>query len=324
MVWVYSALLTLQIFTLKQFQNNRANIMNHTILGISAALVSAASWALGSILFNRIGKKMNAFGMTLAKGVIATLMLGAVYMIEGAEPVIPKTAIILAISGFIGISIGDTLFFASLQYLGPKVQISFFMLGQVITAMLGIFILRELPFLLQWIGIGVTLTGVAIVLWKKVDSEQTSQKTVYRGIILGLLSMLCFSFSLILAKQAMYSVSSITAVFVRMAAGAAGIFIYGVFKRQVKYWISPFRDSGLILSFIIAVIIISFGGFWLSMYSVANIDIVLASVLGSTEPLFVLVLAFFISRERITLPEFIGATLTVIGVVIIVRGSGPG
>jgi drug/metabolite transporter (DMT)-like permease len=299
-------------------------MMNHTFLGISAALISAASWALGSIMFNRIGKKMNAFGMTLSKSILATVMLAVVYMIQGFEPLLPKTALILMISGFIGISIGDTLFFASLQHLGPKVQISFFMMGQVVTALLGIFILRELPFLLQWIGIAVTLIGVAVVLWRKISSGQTPQKTVYSGIVLGLLSMLCFSFSLILAKQAMYTVSSITAVFVRMAAGAFGMFVYGMITRQIKSWVMPFRDGHLVFTFIFAVIIITFGGFWLSMYSIANINIVLASVLGATEPLFVLPLAFFISKEKITMMELIGAILTVIGVIIIIKGSGPG
>jgi len=38
------------------------------LLGMSAALGSAASWAIGSILFKRIGETVTPFGMTLSKG----------------------------------------------------------------------------------------------------------------------------------------------------------------------------------------------------------------------------------------------------------------
>ncbi len=129
--------------------------MNLGIIGIAAALTSAASWALGSILFKKIGEKVSPFGMTLTKGILGIFLLGAAYAIYGFEFVPINAAGMLIISGIIGIAVGDTLFFAALQYLGPKVQIIFFMLGQVMTALLGLLILKEMPLLLQWKGIAV-------------------------------------------------------------------------------------------------------------------------------------------------------------------------
>ena len=296
--------------------------MNLAIIGIGAALTSAASWAIGSILFKKIGEKVSPFGMTLSKGILGILLLGFVYAVNGFDFIPLNAAGMLFISGIIGIAIGDTLFFASLQYLGPKVQIIFFMMGQVMTAMLGLLILKEMPLLLQWIGILVTLMGAAAVLWKKIFSNSENKKTGVRGLMFGLLAMFCFSISLIIAKQAMISVSALSAVLIRITAGTAGMLIYGLIKRKVKTWLNPFRDLKMVVFFIVSVSIVTFGGFWLSLVALKLLDVAVASTLGATEPLFVLPLALIILKERIALTEFIGAVLTACGVIIIIIGSG--
>ncbi len=296
--------------------------MNLGIIGIAAALTSAASWALGSILFKKIGEKVSPFGMTLTKGILGIILLGIAYALYGFEFVPLNAAGMLFISGIIGIAVGDTLFFAALQYLGPKVQIIFFMLGQVMTAILGLLILKEMPLLLQWIGIAVTLIGAATVLWKKIFSDSVNQKTAMRGVIFGLLAMFSFSISLIIAKQAMITVSALSAVLIRIGAGTFGILVYGLLKRKVRIWLVPFKDIRMVVFFFVSVCIITFGGFWLSLVAIKSLDIAVASTLGATEPLFVLPLAFIIMKERIALVEVIGAILTMCGVVIIIIGSG--
>ena len=45
------------------------------IIGIGAALTSAAAWALGAILFKKIGEKASPFGMTLTKGAAGSVVL---------------------------------------------------------------------------------------------------------------------------------------------------------------------------------------------------------------------------------------------------------
>lgn len=291
------------------------------ILGIGAALASAAAWALGAILFKKIGEKASPLGMTLTKGGASCVLLGAAWFFAGIEPLSRDVLWMLFVSGIIGIAAGDTLFFASLQDLGPKVQIIFFMLGQVVTALLGLVILKELPSAAQWAGIAVVLAGVATVLWNKYFAGEKGAKTGARGVLLGLTAMFCFSFSLVIAKQALAEVSTLGAVFIRMAAGTLGVFVYGLFTRQIKGWIEPFLDRKMFALFSVSVVVVTFGGFWLSLVAVKYLDIVIASTLGATEPFFVLPLAFFILKERITRWEAAGAVLTVLGVAIIAAGS---
>ncbi|UZJ37230.1 MULTISPECIES: DMT family transporter [unclassified Prosthecochloris] len=296
--------------------------MDLKIIGIVAALVSAASWALGSILFKRIGENVSPFGMTLAKGIIGMVLLGVVYYIEGISFISLNVFVILVISGLIGIAIGDTLFFASLQSLGPKTQVIFFMLGQILTAVLGMIFLKEFPTVVQWIGILVTLSGVVGVLWLKIFSSSANVSTGLKGVIFGLFAMLCFSASLILAKDALSSISTIGATFYRIAAGTVGMMVFGLMTNNMKDWMAPLKkDIKMITFFFISVFVVMFGGFWLSLVAIKYVNIAVASTLNATEPLFVLPLAYFLMKEKVHRVEAIGAALTVVGVFLLTRGS---
>ena len=88
------------------------------LLGMGAALASAASWAIGSILFKRIGETVTPFGMTLSKGAVSSLLLGGVLFATGYGDLPGEALGLLLLSGMLGIAIGDTLFFAALQDLG--------------------------------------------------------------------------------------------------------------------------------------------------------------------------------------------------------------
>ena len=93
------------------------------LLGIIAALASAASWAFATVVFDRLGKVIPYAGITFMKGVFSiVLMLLIVIVVGDFKTVSMNDAVILVVSGIIGIAIGDTLFFRSLQDLGAKMQ----------------------------------------------------------------------------------------------------------------------------------------------------------------------------------------------------------
>jgi len=287
------------------------------LLGMSAALVSAASWAIGSILFKRIGETVTPFGMTLSKGAVSSLLLGAVLCVTGYGNV-PNGALgLLLVSGILGIAVGDTLFFAALQDLGPVGLIVFFMAGQILTALLAILFLGEMPGSGAWTGIGVVLAGIAMVLLTQISRDESRRPTRLRGVLLGFFSMLAMSLSLIIAKQALDSVSTMTATFLRMAAGTLGMILFGMLTSRVREWLNPFSDMKMITVFVLSVCVVTFGGFWLSLVAIKHVEIAIANALSAAEPLFVIPLAVVFLKERVTLMEIAGAVLTVVGVILL-------
>lgn len=287
-------------------------------LGIIVALLSAASWAFATVVFDRIGKVVPYVGITFLKGIFSIILMIVLLIFTGGLHEIGIWEFsFLALSGIIGISVGDSLFFKSLQDLGAKVQVIFFLLGQIFTMILSLLLLGELLSLEQYIGAIILLTGIVVVIWGKQENHPNK----VHGIVCGLLSILCFSVSAIMVKMAIADVEVVTATFYRMAFGTIFTLGFGVMGKQLPSWVKPLRDKRLLALFILNVFVITYGGFLLSMVAIKLISVSLVSVLGTTEPVFVLLFAYLINKEKITKQEVIGTMITLVGLFIIINGE---
>lgn len=287
--------------------------------GILSALLSACSWAFGTITFERIGKVVPFVGITFLKGVFSIMLMILLLVVTGGLYQIGWWDFsFLALSGIVGITIGDSLFFKSLQDLGAKTQVIFFLLGQILTMILSLLFLGELLSVEQYIGAFILLTGVIVTTW----GTQTNHPNKTRGIIFGLASMTCFSVSAIMVKAAISDIPVITATFYRMVFGTIFTLGYGVASKNFSSWIRPLKDKKLLGLFGLNVIVITYGGFLLSMAAIKYISVSLASVLSATEPIFVLLLAFLLMREKVTKRELIGTIVTLAGLFLIINSEG--
>ncbi|GAB4527497.1 MAG: DMT family transporter [Pleurocapsa sp.] len=289
--------------------------MDYEAVGMLAALGSAASWALGSILFKRLGEKISPLAMTLAKGVISVVLLGFTVILTGYNNLPQESLLLLIASGLLGIALGDTFFFAALQDLGPHLLIVLLMSGQVLTIIFALVFLGETPALLTWWGIGLVISGIALVMWTQLAGEKQASR--WRGIAFGLLAVLCLSVSIIMAKKGLESISAIQATFIRMLAGTTGMMFFGLGTGQIRRWMKPFKDFQLIKLFLVSVGVITFGGFWLSLVAIKYVDVSVANTLNSTEPLFVLPLAAIFLKEKIKFNALIGTAIATLGIVFI-------
>lgn len=287
-------------------------------MGIIAALLSAASWAFGTVMFDRIGKVVPYVGLTFLKGIISIVFMVALLAFTGGlQPIGMWEFSFLVLSGIIGISIGDSLFFKSLQDLGAKVQVIFFLLGQIFTMILSLFLLGELLSVKQYVGSIILLAGIVVVIWGKQENHPNKS----RGIACGLLSILCFSVSAILVKVAIADVEVITATFYRLVFGTVFTLGFGVAVQQFRSWIEPLKDKRTLCQLVFNVFVITYGGFLLSMVAIKHVSVSLASVLSTTEPVFVLLLAYIVNKEKVSRQEIIGTLITILGIVIIINGG---
>ena len=284
-------------------------------IGIAAALGSAASWACATVVFDRLGKLMPAAGMTFFKGLFSlVLMVVLVLGSGGFDHVSLHDFIFLALSGIVGISIGDTLFFRSLQDLGAKVQVLYFMLGQVVTMVLSFLMLGEVLSVREYIGATILLCGIMVV----TIGKQEDHPNKVRGILGGFASILCFSLSSIMVKVSIADVGVPTATFWRMFFSTVSVMFIGFTSKRFVTWYTPLKQTKTLLLFLMNVVIITYGGFLLSMLAIKLITVSLASVLSATEPVFVLILAFLINHERVSKRELIGAVITISGLLMII------
>lgn len=285
------------------------------ILGILAALGSSASWALGSILFARLTVHLTPVALTFAKGVVSVLLLSAVLLASYPGPIPLPALNLLIVSGILGIAVGDVLFFAALQRLGASVVVLLFTLGQALTVVLAVIWLQERPSPMQWLGIAIITLGVSAVLW--IKREPDNSRTQMVGILYGLASIVSMSVSVIIAKEALPVVDTLDATFIRMLAGVVGIGLWAALTGQFKSGLTPLLDRTLVMRLTVAVAVVTFGGFWLSLVAVKHIDVTVANTLNSTEPVFVLPLAALFLREKITSSLVLCSVVTVAGIALL-------
>ncbi len=291
-------------------------MLDTNVIGALAALGSAASWAIGSFLFKALGEVLSPLAMTLSKGICSLVLLGIIMLLIGPESQNLGSLALLAASGLLGIALGDTFFFEALNGLGPQPLLVLCVLGQVLTVVAAVVFLHESPTLAVWIGVLLVITGVALVLREKLTGA--ARATGLRGLSFGLLAVVCMSASNLVAKVALEERSdTIQATFVRMMAGTLGVFLLGLATKRLTTWVLPFRDPRLVLLFVVSVGVVTFGGFWLSMVAYKYSPVSVASCLTSTEPVFALILAVVLWKEKVTLRVAGGTLATVVGVAFL-------
>ena len=295
-------------------------ISNNTI-GILAALGSAASWSIGAVLFKELGESLSSFAMTLVKGAVSVLLLGVLTVLFGGYANIGREAYLyLILSGVLGIALSDTFFFSALKEVSPQTITLLFTFGQVVTVLLAVLLLGETLPLQGWAGIALIITGITIGMFSGGTEKGTSS---LRGIILGLISILLMSFSVILTKKGLAEVSTLYATFIRMFSGTMGMLLVGITTRRLGSWVTPFRDNRLMLKFALSVCVITLGGFWLAIVAFKYTTVAVANSLISTEPIFVLPVAAFLLKEKVTLQAVIGAVVATVGVIVLCTSGNP-
>jgi drug/metabolite transporter (DMT)-like permease len=90
--------------------------------GELAALMAAFLWAVATVVFGRLGKALSPLVLNLAKGAIALVLLSLTLVLMGQSAAgLDRQAVsILALSGVIGIGLGDTAYFTAINHLGPR------------------------------------------------------------------------------------------------------------------------------------------------------------------------------------------------------------
>lgn len=293
--------------------------MDDRLFYCGLSLLSACSWALGAILWGKLGERLSSYSMNLAKTAIGTFFLGVVLLFAGIEPIPARSIVFLALSGILGIAVGDTFFFLALMRLGPRRASLMGALNPVAIAVAAAALLGERPTPGAWAGILATTFGVGWVMWER-SSTGLGPESGSSGVRWGLLSVLCTAGAVLLAKVGVASVPTAHATWIRLLAGSAGLALWGASRSQLGGWVDPFRRGTLLAKVAVVVVIVVFGGFWLSLVALKHIDAAIAGALNATGPLFILPMSVIFMKEKLTLRAVLGTGIAVGGVALIFKG----
>ena len=295
--------------------------MNNSILGIIIALISTMSWAVCTVLLKKLGEKLEPIAMTAFKALLASLILFIIIYFTGTKIDIGiENLVPVAISGILGIAIGDSLFFASLNRLSPLIlSLMLFVGPDIFSGIFGLIFLKEMPSIFSWIGIFGILSGLSFLIFP-LENDKSQSKTKITGIIFAILSLMCTSYSMVIIKPVLENVPVITATMYRMIFSGIVLIVFGLFSKKILNWKEILSDGKYSIKLTATFALATIGGFWLSLMAIKYCKLIIASSLMSLEPLFILIFMIVFNRYIPKIKEIIGIIIIVLGIIFICLG----
>lgn len=299
-------------------------------IGEAAALGAAALWAVASIYWSKV--HLSALGMNLAKNLIGTLLLLlhlAVLACLGLGPEwkwVPASFSWLALSGFVGIVVGDTFFFRSLQILGPRRALMMATTSPIFGVVLGLLFLNEPLTVVVGLGIALTLGGVAVVVGDrkaKHESPGLLPGTLREGVVYGLIAALCQAGGGAFSKLGMVDYSGLQASLIRIAVSLVCTVLLAMLQQRLREILRRTWDWNIAKHLIPAASLGTWLGIWFSQIAFQIAPLASVLTLLATSPLFAIPIVHYYFGQRTTLLSWIGSIIAIVGVCVVVANSGP-
>lgn len=221
----------------------------------------------------------------------------------------------LALSGFVGLFLGDMFLFRAFLEVGPRLSSLLMSLAPPFTALVGFVFLDER---IDAVGLaGMTLTVVGIVLTiseRKPEDEQNRPSP--RGIVFGVLGAVGQTVGLVLSKKGMGSYDAFAATQVRVIGALAAFVLLFFGLRRFGQVRQALRDRRAMALAAAGAFVGPFLGVACSLLAVQFIETGIAASIIATTPLMVIPFSW-IEGDRPGIRGIIGTVLAVLGVVLL-------
>ncbi len=288
-------------------------------IGEIFALASAINWAFAVILFKRSGETMSPTALNLFKNlltlVIMTLTVCAVYGLDW--PMLETGDLwLVMLSGALGIAIADNLYFHALNTIGAGRTgiISSIYSPSVIT--LSILFLGERLTSSQVIGFILVMTGIALISMDRQIRESLPRPVLVRGMLIGTLSVFLMAVGVLIIKSILEREAFLVVVEFRFISGVLTLMLMVLLTGRTRALLHEYRQPHHWWSILLSSFIGTYLGvmFWLAGYKYTLASI--AAVLNETASIFILLLARWFLKEKLTRQKIIAIVLTFLGVLV--------
>ncbi len=290
-------------------------------IGEIAALSAACLWAVASVAYGKLGARIPPLQLNLIKGIIAIALF--IFTILFTGEIFPSIATLpmclLLLSGVIGISLGDTGFFITINSLGARRALLMQTLTSPITAVLGLIFLQEKLNIFAWFGILLTILGVAwVVTERTTDVKHISTAEFRRGIVCGLLTALAGAVGAVLSRSAIADnqISPLWAALLRLSAGTLILLVWASSRQQTNLSLGNLRNSKVIAGILFAAFCGTYLGIWLQQTAIKLTSVGIASTLLQTSPIFVIPFAILMG-EKVSIRAILGVFVSIIGIALL-------
>ncbi len=293
--------------------------MDGHLLGASFAISSALIWAFAIVLYKK-GDRVPPPAVNLTKNLVALLLLiPTILAAEGGFSIFgkcsPADLAILSVSGFIGITLADTLFFYSLKLAGAGLVSIADAAYAPFIFLFSALILGERLLAAQYAGAALIVIAVGAASRHEPPPDRTRGQ-VLLGVLLCVLSMAIMTFGIVIAKPAIERTPLFSSTAIRVAAGTAFLIPAMAAFPQRREVFAALRPSShfraIVPASILGYIALIFwmGGFQKTYAS-------LAGALNQTSSVFTIALAAWFLKEPLTRRKLAALAAALAGVALV-------
>lgn len=286
-----------------------------------AALGTATCWAISGLIASDAVRAIGPFHFNLIRQMFVTLLLfGIVTLTGGWQGLSGAQIATLAVSGVVGILLGDTLNFAGVGRLGPRRGGAVFALNAPMAAILGWLFLGEALPLQAWIGIALAAGGVALAVLGRPRQNahrlETLRGALVLGVLFGLGGALGQAAGSLIARPLMAGgLDPYLASLVRVGASGAAMAVLAATPMAPA---RPHKISRTALVQALATAVIGLLiGMTLFLYALQGAETGIIATLSATSPVIILPLLWVRTGQRPTGVSVLGAGLAVAGLALI-------
>lgn len=286
------------------------------MLGSVFALSSAFFWAIAVILFKKSGDLFSPISLNIYKSMVAMVLISFAMLVTGI-PFFPEVPLnhwlMLALSGFLGITLADIFFFIALNRLGASLMAIVECLYLPSVLFFSILILGE------HLGTGPIMGGILILSavfvgtkGKEKDKEQLSKDTV-TGLVSGVLAVIFLSLGIVIIKDVLEQTHIFWATLVRVFSGGVALMVIVLFLPKRKQYLGELKLSRAWLTALPASVS---GNFIALLCWVGGMKYTTASqaaILNQMSTIFIFILAAFFLKEKITPQKTLAICMAVTG-----------
>ena len=285
--------------------------------GEIAAISAAIVWACATWIYSQFSHRFSAMQLNIVKGIIASaMMLVVMPFLPQAIPtqIEPIHLAVLAVSGVIGIAIGDSAYFSALKRIGPNKTLLLESLAPPLSGVLALVFLGSELTLQSWLGVVVTTAAVTFVVFQPSSS---GEETNWIGIGFGLLASVCQATGVVISHYALVAgdLPPLLGALIRLSIGVVAVCL--VIKvvepapfKGIKQHIQEMGNKAMGW-LLLAIFVGTFLALWLQQIALKYANPAIAQTLIATSPLFILVI-YAMKGEKVGAKSVIG-TLVALG-----------
>ena len=285
-------------------------------IGEACSIGSALAWSVGVIIYKRLGETLAPLQLNLLKNLIVlALLLPTLLLMPGLDwPQLSPAALGLSlVSGVLGIGIADTLYFRALNALGAaRVGIIGNLYSPFVIA-LSFVLLDERLSALQGVGFVLVSAGVLLVSSQRAGRPLAPQQ-LRRGLAYGIAAIALMAIAIVMVKRVLEGQPLLWVVALRVFGGVLALIALFLWRGQR---LLPLAGTVPRLRWRVLFLAALFGQYismmlWLAGYKYTKASV--AAILNESASIFIVLLAWLVLHEGMSLRKLGGVTCTLSGV----------